>query len=112
MKGFVREGNLHMIKNADIKERLDLLIGKELNSENLHVAVFCEEKHKKMLRRFDVGTHNYIQYQIKEQELLDMQAFADISISGNPNTFRIGVEEKDGKFIINSESRISYTYLS
>ena len=106
-KGFVRKGNLHMIKNADIKERLDLLIGKELNSENLHVAVFCEEKHKKMLRRFDVGTHNYIQYQIKEQEQLDMQSFANISISGNPNTFRVGVEEKDGKVIINSESRIS-----
>ena len=27
-----------MIKNADIKERLDLLIGQELTSENLHVA--------------------------------------------------------------------------
>ena len=59
-----------MIKNADIKERLDLLIGQELNSENLHVAIFCEEKHKKMRRRFDVGTHTYIQYQIKSKNSL------------------------------------------
>ena len=101
-----------MIKNADIKERLDLLIGKELTSENLHVAVFCEEKHEKIRRRFNVGTHTYIQYQIKRQEQLDIQTFADIFISGNPNTFRVGVEEKDGQVIINSESRISYTYLS
>ena len=75
------------------------------------LRVFCEEKHKKIRRRFDVGTHTYIQYQIKRQEQLDMQSFADISISGNPNTFRVGVEEKDGKVIINSVSRISYTYL-
>lgn len=101
-----------MIKNADIKERLDLLIDKELTSENLHVAVFCEEKHEKIRRRFNVGTHTYIQYQIKRQEQLDIQTFANIFISGNPNTFRVGVEEKDGQVIINSESRISYTYLS
>ena len=101
-----------MIKNADIKERLDLLIDKELTSEILHVAVFCEEKHEKIRRRFNVGTHTYIQYQIKRQEQLDIQTFADIFISGNPNTFRVGVEEKDGQVIINSESRISYTYLS
>jgi len=98
-----------MIKNADIKERLDLLIGQELTSKNLHVAIFCEEKHEKIRRRFDVGTHTYIQYQIKRQEQLDMQSFADISISGNPNTFRVGVEEEDGQVIINSVSRISYT---
>jgi hypothetical protein len=101
-----------MIKNSDIKERLDLLIGKELNSQNLHVAVFCEEKHTKIRRRFEVGTHAYIQYKIKENEQHDMQSFADISILGNPNTFRVGVEEKDGQFFINSEARISYTYLS
>ena len=59
-----------MIKNADIKERLDLLIGKELNSENLHVAVFCEEKHKKMLRRFDVGTHNIFNTKLKDKNSL------------------------------------------
>jgi hypothetical protein len=110
-KGFVRKGTLHMIKNSDIKERLDLLIGKELNSENLHAAVFCEEKHNKIRRRFDVGTHTYIQFQIKGQEQLDIQSFANITISGNPNTFRVGIEEKDGKVIINSESRISYAYL-
>ena len=101
-----------MIKNADIKERLDLLIGQELTPENLHVAVFCEEKHKKIRRRFEVGTHTYIQYHIKGQEQLNMQSFAEISISGNPNTFRVGVEEMDGRVIINSESRISYMYLS
>lgn len=101
-----------MIKNSDIKERLDLLIGKELNNENLHVAVFCEEKHNKIRRRFDVGTHTYIQFQIKEQDQLDKQSFAYINISGNPNTFKVGVEDKDGQVIINSEARISYTYLS
>jgi hypothetical protein len=100
-----------MIKNGNVKERLDFLIGKELNSENLHEALFCEEKHNKIRRRFNVGTHIYIQYQIKVHEQLDSQSYADISISGNPNTFRVGVEEKDGQVIINSESRISYTYL-
>jgi hypothetical protein len=100
-----------MIKNGDVKERLDFLIGKELSSENLHEALFCEEKHNKIRRRFNVGTHIYIQYQIKVHEQPDSQSYADISISGNPNTFRVGVEEKDGQVIINSESRISYTYL-
>ena len=101
-----------MIKNADIKERLDKLIGKELTSENLHDAVFCEEKHKKIRRRFHVGTHTYIQYQVKGQEQPDRPSFVDITVSGNPNTFRMGVEEKDGRVIIHSESRVSYMYLS
>ena len=108
----VRKGTLCMIKNADVKERLDVLIGKELTSENLHEAVFCEEKHKKIRRRFHVGTHTYIQYQMKESKQLDLPSYADISISGNPNTFRVGVEEKHGQVMINSEARISYTYLS
>lgn len=96
-----------MIKNADVIERLGFLIGKELTSENLHEAVFCEEKHKNIRRRFNFGKHIYIQYKFN----LDIQSYADISIMGNPNTFRIGVAEKDGKFIINSDPRISYTYL-
>lgn len=102
-----------MIRNADVKERLGCLIGKELTSENLHEALFCEEKHKKIRRRFNVGTHTYIQYKMKVHKHLDLdsQSYADISISGNPNTFRVDVEEKDGQVIINSESRISYTYL-
>lgn len=101
-----------MIKNADVKERLGFLIGKELTSENLHEAVFCEEKHKKIKRRFNVGTHTYIQYKMNIHHQLDLPSYADISISGNPNTFRVDIEEKNGQVIINSESRISYTYLS
>lgn len=100
-----------MIKNADIIERLGLLIDKELTSESLHVGLFCEEKHKKIRRRYCAGTHTYIQYKIKVQKQPELKSFVDISISGNPNTFRINVEEKDGQIIINSEPRISYTYL-
>ncbi|HYK73399.1 MAG TPA: hypothetical protein VEV44_09800 [Pseudoneobacillus sp.] len=100
-----------MINNADVIERLGLLIGKELTNENLHEALFCEEKHKKIRVRFNLGKYKYIQYNIKVQNHLDFQSYADISISGNPNTFRIGVEQKEGKVIINSDPRISYNYL-
>lgn len=100
-----------MIRNADITERLDSLIGKELKSEHLHEAVFCEEKHKKNLRRFRMGSHTYLNYKIKIHEDANSQSFTDITISGNPNTFRMGIIEKDGQIIINSESRISYNYL-
>ncbi|RSK25598.1 hypothetical protein EJF36_01000 [Bacillus sp. HMF5848] len=101
-----------MIKNADVIERLSSLIGKELTSETLHETLFCENKHFKIRRRFHVGTHSYIQYKIKEQQQqTDTQLVADILISGNPNTFRVGVDEKNGQLFINSEPRVSYTYL-
>jgi hypothetical protein len=97
-----------MIKKADILERLGSLVGKELTSTNLHEAVFCEEKHKKILRRFYVGTHTYIQYKIINEETLSA---VDITISGSPNTFRVGLEELDGQWIINSDPRINYSYI-
>ncbi|MHC0035367.1 hypothetical protein [Pseudoneobacillus sp. C159] len=94
-----------MINNKDIVDRLELLMGKELTSENLHETIFCEGKHQKILRRFNLGKYSYIQYKIIPP------SFADIVISGNPNTFRIGIKEKDGKHVVNSAPRISYTYL-
>jgi hypothetical protein len=100
-----------MINNADIIERLRLLIGQELTNQKLHEALFCEEKHKKILRRFNTGKFNYIEFTVKKQDQLSVQYIADIALLGNPNTFRIGVNDLDGKSIISSEPRISYSYL-
>lgn len=97
-----------MIRNPDVVERLGSLIGKELTMESLHETLFCEDKHQKIRRRYNVGTHTYIQYKIKSQ---NEQTFVDILISGNPNTFRMGIEETDGKLLLNSEPRVSYSYL-
>lgn len=92
-------------------ERLRTLIGKELTSSNLHEAIFSEIKHQKILRRFNVGSHSYIDYQIKKAESDEEKLVVDIKISGNPNTFRMGLEENDEVVIIASEPRISYSYL-
>ncbi|WP_442599831.1 hypothetical protein [Neobacillus sp. D3-1R] len=100
-----------MINNPDIIERLGLLIGKELTDKSLHETIFCEAKHKNILRRFGLGKRTYIQSKLIIQDNPDSPSFADISILGNPNTFRVGIEEKEGKIIINSDPRISYTYL-
>jgi hypothetical protein len=86
-------------------DRLELLLGKELTIENLHETIFCEVKHQKILRRFHLGKYSYIQCKIIPP------SFADIVISGNPNTFRLGIEEKEGKQVITSAPRISYTYI-
>ena len=99
-----------MIKKADILERLGSLDSKELTSINLHEAMFCEEKHKKILRRFHIGTHTYIQYKIHNNE--KNLSVADITISGSPNTYRLGLKEIDGQLIINSEPRINFSYIS
>ncbi|MGP7817422.1 hypothetical protein [Niallia sp. 01092] len=101
-----------MIKKADILERLKSLIGNELTSQNLHEAVFCEEKHTKIRRRFHAGTRTYLYYKTHIPNDPDVQSFADITILGNPYTYRIGIEEKEGQIIINSEARISFTYIS
>lgn len=98
-----------MIKKADILERLKSLIGNELTSQNLHEAVFCEEKHKKIRRRFHAGTHTYLQYKINISNDSDMRSFVDITIPGNPYTYRMAVEEKEGQIIMNSEARIAFT---
>jgi hypothetical protein len=101
-----------MISNADIIERLRLLIGQELTNNTLHEALFTEEKHKKILRRLNSGKYNYIEYTVKNQEQANGKFVADITILGNPNTFRIGiVQDFDGKFFVNSDPRISYKYL-
>lgn len=100
-----------MVNNADIIERLRLLIGLELTSQTLHEALFCEEKHKNILRRFNSGKYHYIEFKVKIQEQPDSKYVADITLLGNPNTFRIGVRDIDGKYIIHSEPRISYSYL-
>lgn len=97
-----------MISKADVIERLRTLIGKELTSTNLHEALFCEVKHQKILRRYYVGTHTYVTYKIQSNEI---PPFVDITIPGNPNTFRVGLEEKDGQLIIVSEPRINFSYL-
>lgn len=101
-----------MISNADVVERLRSLIGQELSSNILHETIFCEAKHQKVLRRFHLGKYTYLEYKIKEQDGIDTpSSFVDISITGNPNTFRMGVENKDGKLIITSEPRVSYVYI-
>jgi hypothetical protein len=100
-----------MINNADIIERLRSLIGQELTSHTLHEALFTEEKHKKIIRRFNSGKYNYIEYKVKIQEQAEFKYVADITLLGNPNTFRIGVQNIDRKIIIHSEPRISYSYL-
>lgn len=95
-----------MIRNAEVLERLRTLQGRELTSENLHNAIFCEDKHKKILRRFNVGTHTYIQYKVKTQEIPEPKTFVDISIPGNPKLFRVEIEEKNGQVIFISEPRM------
>jgi hypothetical protein len=100
-----------MIKNADITERLQKLIGKELSSVNLHEAIFCEDKHQKMMSRYHKGKYTYLEYKIKSIENSTEPAFVDITIIGNPNTFRMGIVEREGQIFLNSDARISYSYL-
>jgi hypothetical protein len=107
-----RKGLFYLISKGDILDRLKLLIGKELTSENLHEAVFCEEKHAKIRRRFHVGTHTYVHYKVYPSPDSDQESYADITIPGNPYTYRIGLEEKEGQLIIHSEPRISFCYLT
>lgn len=98
-----------MIRKTDVIERLNSLIGQELTSDRLHEAIFCEEKHQKILRRYHKGKYTYVHYKIHTYN--DRPPFVDITIPGNPNTFRVGVEERDGKMILQSEARINYSYL-
>lgn len=101
-----------MINNSDTIERLRSMIGQELTSHTLHEALFTEEKHKKILRRFNSGKYNYIEYTVKIQEQAESTYVADITLLGNPNTFRIGIiQDSDRKFIIYSDPRISYSYV-
>lgn len=101
-----------MIRNADITERLRGLIGKELTCQNLHEAIFCEEKHQKMMRRYHLGKYTYLEYKLKTNENSTEPAFVDITITGNSNTFRMNIIEKDGQILFDSDARISYNYLS
>lgn len=98
-----------MIRKTDVIERLNSLIGQELTSDRLHEAIFCEEKHQKILRRYHTGKYTYVQFKIHTNN--DGQSFVDIIIPGNPNTFRVDAAEMDGKMIIQSEARINYSYL-
>ncbi|WP_209121256.1 hypothetical protein [Alkalihalobacillus sp. BA299] len=102
---------MKMIKKADMLKRLSSLIGKELTSRNLHEALFCEEKDQKKLRRFNFGTHTYVQYKIHLDKNSDIPPFVVITIPGNPTTFRVDLEEKEGQMIIHSEPKINYYYL-
>ncbi|WP_078430558.1 hypothetical protein [Alkalihalobacterium alkalinitrilicum] len=97
-----------MIKKADVLKRLNSLIGQELTSKNLHEALYCEEKDQKKLRRFNFGTHSYVQYKIQHDDNSDIPPFVDITIPGNPNTFRAELIEKEGQMIIHSESKINF----
>ncbi|MCD8510032.1 MAG: hypothetical protein LRY73_09295 [Bacillus sp. (in: Bacteria)] len=97
-----------MINKADILERLATLMGKELTDESLHEALFCEEKHKKILRRFHTGTHTYVTYKIITK--IDALPYARITIPGNPHPFTVSLKEKDGVYIIHSQPKISYSY--
>lgn len=101
-----------MIKKTDVIERLNSLIGQELTSYNLHEALYCDEKHKKILRRFHAGSYTYVQYKIHISCNLDMPSYVNITIPGNPNTFIVELQERDGQMIIHSEARINYSYFS
>ncbi|MBD8068683.1 hypothetical protein [Bacillus sp. PS06] len=100
-----------MISKADVIERLSTLIGEELTSEKLHEGLFCEDKHQKIRRRFHFGTHTYVTYTIHLESDQENASFAAITIPGNPNSFRVGLKEVDGKLLINSAPRINYSYL-
>ncbi|WP_078544613.1 hypothetical protein [Litchfieldia alkalitelluris] len=100
-----------MIKKADVIERLNTLIGRELTSESLHEALFCEVKHQKILRRYQAGSHTYVQYKLHISSDGSTPPFADIIIPGNPTTFRVGLEERDMNFHVISEAKINFTYM-
>jgi hypothetical protein len=100
-----------MISNADVIERLGGLLERELTIESLHEAIFCEPKHQKLLRRFALGKYVYIEYKIKNEVQPNSHTVADIEIVGNPNTFRVGIESRDGTIMVTSEPRVSYSYL-
>ena len=79
-----------------------------MTDNNLHEALFCEKKHKKLLVRFELGKHSYVDFNIVQDR--DEQTYADIIISGDPNTFRVPIEKKDSKWFIQPEARINYEY--
>ena len=100
-----------MIQNGDIQDRLNGLIGKELTDEQLHEALFCEKKHKKLLVRFQLGKQSYVKFKTRFLNNPEMTPHADIHVLGNPNKFSVKVEQKDGKVIVISEARVNYNYL-
>lgn len=99
-----------MIKKADILERLTTLMEKELTSENLHKALFCEEKDKKKIKRFQQGKQSYVQFKIRKVEEQNTH-YGDITVMGNPNIFTIELDEKGGKMLVHSEPKLKYSYL-
>jgi hypothetical protein len=100
-----------MINKADILDRLRALVGKELTIQNLHKALFCEDKDWKRLRRFNSGTHTYLEYKVHIDSNSNKPPFTVIKVLGNPNTFRMDLEEKEDKIIICSEPKINYSYI-
>ncbi|MDG5787047.1 hypothetical protein QA612_06045 [Evansella sp. AB-P1] len=100
-----------MISKADVLERLNTLVGKELTATNLHKALFSEEKDLKKLRRFELGKQSYVQFKIHKESNGTTGTFAKITVLGNPNTFRLELEEKDGQMIIHSKPKINFSYL-
>ena len=98
-----------MIQNADVIERLGTLIGREITDENLHEALFCEKKHQKVLVRFQLGKHSYVHFKTPLEK--SNATYADIKISGNPNTFRVRIEQENDQWIVHSEARVSYEYI-
>ncbi|GAE35971.1 hypothetical protein [Halalkalibacter akibai] len=100
-----------MINKADVLERLKTLVGKELSSRNLHEALFCEKNDSKRLRRFNAGTHTYVDFKIYSAKGSEETTYALIKIPGNPNTFKMDLTEKEGNILIQSEPKINYSYL-
>ncbi|MFA9556768.1 hypothetical protein ACERII_05660 [Evansella sp. AB-rgal1] len=99
-----------MIKKAVVLTRLRTLIGKELSSSNLHEALFCEEKHQSILRRFHAGTNTYVTYKLITEADSDQPPYAIISVPGNPQPYLLTLMEKEGKYIIQSEPKIRYSF--
>ena len=100
-----------MIQNGDIQERLKDLIGKELSDEQLHQALFCEKKHKKLLVRFELGKQSYVKFRARFLDNPAMPSYADIHVMGNPNKFSVKIAKVDEKIVVTSDARINYNYL-
>ncbi|MDQ0254807.1 hypothetical protein J2S74_002186 [Evansella vedderi] len=99
-----------MIKKADVLSRLRTLIGKELTEENLHEALYCEPKHEGILRRFRKGTQTYVTYKLIVSDDMNVPSYATITVPGNPHSFHLDLKKENGKFIIQTDPKINYTY--
>lgn len=85
-----------MLKNAEVKERLNNMIGEELT--NINLALLHDKP--KCLKKQIENKQAYVIYKIIKTE---EGYWAKIYLTGNPTQFRVGLEERNGKFYIKGE---------